>query len=148
MDALKIKNLREKTGISVMACKEALQASGGNEAGALEWLKQRGVAIAEKKAGRSTKAGLVEAYVHANGRAGVLLELKSETDFVAKNPAFKDLAHNIAMHITASDPANTEELLKQPFIKDLSLTIADYVNQSIQKFGENIEIARFERFSL
>lgn len=148
VDAEKIKKLRDKTGVSVMVCREALEKSEGDEAKAMEWLRERGGEIAEKKAQRGTKAGLVDAYIHNNGQVGVLLEIRSETDFVAKNPAFKDIAHNVAMHIAALAPADVSELVKQSFIKNADITVADYVNEAIQKFGENIEIARFERFSL
>ncbi|MBU1178818.1 translation elongation factor Ts [Patescibacteria group bacterium] len=148
MDASKVKELREKTGVSVMLCKKALEDSGGDEVGAMEWLKKQGVEAAEKKSGRSTKAGVMEAYIHNNGQIGVLVELRSETDFVAKNPDFKEIAHNIALHIAASCPDGTKDLLEQPYIKNPEITIAEYLNESIQRFGENIEIARFERFVL
>ena len=144
----KIKQLRDETGLSVMLCKKALENSGGDENKALEWLKQQGLETAEKKSSRGTKAGLIEAYVHGNGQVGVLLEIKSETDFVAKNPGFKELAHDIAMHIAASNPADIEALLSQPYIKNLDITISDYLNEAVQKFGENIEISRFERYKL
>jgi elongation factor Ts len=143
-----IKQLRDKTGLSVMLCKKALEESGGDEVSALEWLRKQGIEMAEKKADRETKAGIVEAYIHGNGQVGVLVELKSETDFVAKNPAFKDLAHNIAMHIAASNPADVETLLKQSYIKNLDITVGEYMTDNVQKFGENIEITRFERFAL
>ncbi len=104
--------------------------------------------MAEKKSSRSTKAGLIEPYIHAGGKVGVLLELRSETDFVAKSPLFKEAAHNIAMHVSAMSPFNVTALLEQPFIKDPNFKVADYINQIIQKFGENIEIGRFERFEV
>ena len=144
----KIKELREKTGLSVMICKKALEESKGNEAKAMEWLRKNGVEVAEKKASRGTKAGIVEAYIHGNGQVGVLIEMKSETDFVAKNPEFKALAHDIAMHIAALGPTDIKSLLDQEFIKDPGLKISDFITKHIQKFGENIEITRFERFAL
>jgi len=144
----KIKNLRDKTGISVAVCKQALEVGNGNEAAAMEWLRQKGMEIAEKKSSRGTKAGIIESYIHNNGQVGVLLELKSETDFVAKNSVFKDLGHNLAMHIAASNPADVAVLLEQPYIKNLTTTVSGYVNEFIQKFGENIEVARFERFEI
>lgn len=131
-----------------MLCKKALEDSGGDEAGAMEWLKRRGVEIAEKKSARGTKAGIVESYIHNNGQIGVLVELKSETDFVARNPSFKELAHNIAMHIAACAPKDIETLLGQEYIKNPEITISDFLNVSIQKFGEHIEVSRFERFAL
>jgi len=143
-----IKVLRDKTGLSIMLCKKALENSDGDEVGAVKWLKEQGVEVAEKKSGRATEAGLAEAYVHNNGQVGVLLEIKSETDFVAKNPAFRDLAHNIAMHIAASNPLDVSVLLGQPYIKNLDVTILDYINESVQKFGEKIEVTRFKRYAL
>lgn len=143
-----VKNLRDKTGISVMICKQALEENAGDEKKAIKWLRERGLKVAEKKSSRGTNAGLIESYIHGNGQVGVLLELKSETDFVAKNPAFKDLAHDIAMHIAASDPDDIKDMLEQPYIKNTESTVADYINNAIQKFGENIEVACFERYSL
>lgn len=144
----KIKNLREKTGISIMMCKKALEETDGDEAKAIEWLRKHGVDVAEKKASRSTGAGIVDAYIHSNGQVGVLVELRSETDFVARNEEFKELAHDIAMHIAASDPEDVEALLEQPFIKDMGMTISEHIKSFIQKFGEKIEVERFERFTL
>jgi len=142
-----IKSLRDKTGLSVMLIKRALETSGGDETCAFEWLRKQGIETAEKKSVRATKAGLIEAYIHA-GQVGVMIELKSETDFVAKNPLFKEVAHNIAMHIAAANSADTEALLKEQYIKNPEITIADYLNEVIQKFGEKIEISRFTRFEI
>jgi len=140
-----IKKLRDRTGLSIMLCKEALEESGGDEAGAVAWLKEKGVETAEKKSERNAKAGLIETYVHA-GQVGVILEIRSETDFVAKNSAFKELAHNIAMHIVASDPEDVKELMEQSYIKNPEQNISDYITSAIQKFGENIEVRRFVRY--
>ncbi len=148
IDTNRIKSLRDKTGVSIMLCKKALEDSGGDEDKALEWLKKNGVSVAEKKSSRDTKSGLVEAYIHNNGQVGVLLEIKCETDFVAKNPDFKEVAHNIAMQIAASDPADVDSLLELDYIKNSDLTVSAYINEAIQKFGENMEITRFERFAL
>lgn len=148
IDTTTIKNLRDKTGVSVMDCKRALEESNGDEKGAMELLKKRGIEVAEKKSERGTKAGIVDAYIHSTNQVGVLLELRVETDFVAKNPLFKELAHNLSMHIAAMKPANVEELMSQPYIKNPGLTMSEFIKEHIQKFGENIEVARFERFSL
>ncbi|MFC1756678.1 translation elongation factor Ts [Patescibacteria group bacterium] len=148
IDSEKIKSLRGKTDVSIMLCKKALEDSGGDEGKAMEWLRQNGVEMAENKSSRGTNAGIIEAYIHGTGQVGVLLEMKSETDFVAKNPAFKDLAHNIAMHIAAGFPSDTKELLEQDYVKNPDINIKEYINESIQKFGENIEVTRFERFAL
>jgi len=143
-----VKQLREETGISIMACKRALEESRGNIEKAKEILRKESGAVALKKTDRETKAGVVDAYIHSNKKVGVLVELRSETDFVSRNPDFKAFAHDIAMHIAASTPDSIEDLLSQPFIKDMSVTIGDKLKEVILKFGENIEIARFERFTL
>lgn len=103
-DAQVIKALRERTGAGVMDCKKALAECGGDIEKAVEYLKIKGIAAAEKKAGREAREGIIEAYVHMNGRIGVLLELNCETDFVARNSEFKQLAHDLAMQIAAAKP--------------------------------------------
>lgn len=104
MDNNLVKHLREETGVSIMDCKRALEECGGNTEKAKEFLYQKGLLKADKKASRRTKAGIIEAYIHGGGKIGVLLDLRCETDFVAKNELFKELAHNIAMHIAAMSP--------------------------------------------
>ncbi|PIR69511.1 MAG: translation elongation factor Ts [Candidatus Niyogibacteria bacterium CG10_big_fil_rev_8_21_14_0_10_46_36] len=143
-----VKQLREETGVSIMACKRALSQSGGDMEKAKEILRKESDAVAIKKTDRETKAGVIDAYIHSNKKVGVLLEVRSETDFVARSPEFEALAHDIAMHIAASTPESVDDLLSQPFIKDMSMTIGDKIKEAIQKFGENIEVAQFERFSL
>lgn len=140
-----IKELREKTSISIAQCKKALEESGGDMEKAMAVLKAQGASIAEKKANRELKAGTVSAYIHMNGAMGAMVVLRSESDFVAKNPEFKTLADDIAMHIAASDPENNDELLAQPFVKDPALTVNDLIKGFVQKFGERIEVVRFVR---
>lgn len=141
-----IKELRERTGISIGQCKQALEEANGDLAKALELLKDKGTEIAEKKASRDLKAGTISAYVHAGGAKAGMAQIYCESDFVAKNPEFRQLADDLAMHITAMDPADVAELLTQPYIKDPGLTIDDLVKSYVQKFGERIEIAKFARF--
>jgi len=136
-----VKELRDKTGISVMECKKALEEAGGDMAKALEILGARAVATAGKKADRMLGAGAVQAYVHNTNQIGALVLLSSETDFVSKNEEFVALARDIAMHAAAMRPADIAELLAQPFIKDESKTIADLVSQATQKFGERVEVS-------
>lgn len=143
-----IKNLRQKTGISVIECKNALEQAGGDETGAIKILEERGKERAIKKSQRETKQGLVEAYIHNNGKVGVLLELHCETDFVAKNQEFKQLAHDLAMHVAAMEPENLDDLLAQSFIKDASKTIGELLSDVISKLGENIKIDRFIRYEI
>ncbi len=99
-----VKELREKTGAGMMDCKEALAASGGDMTQAVEFLRKKGLATAQKRAGRATREGTIATYIHLGGKLGVMVEVDSETDFVAKNDDFKEFAKNIAMHIAASNP--------------------------------------------
>jgi len=143
-----IKQLRAETGLSIAQCRFALEEADGDKAKAIEILQKNASGIALKKGGRNLAAGTVAAYIHTGDTVGVLLELLCETDFVAKNPEFKAVAREIAMHAAAMNPSTNEELLKQPFIKDPSKTIADLINGTVQKFGERTEIGRFTRFSV
>ncbi|PJE59613.1 MAG: translation elongation factor Ts [Candidatus Portnoybacteria bacterium CG10_big_fil_rev_8_21_14_0_10_44_7] len=104
INAQLVKELRDQTGCSIGKCKEALVEAGGDMDKAALVLKKQGAKIAAKKADRQTGQGLIEAYIHGDGRVGVLLQLLCESDFVAKNDAFRELAHDIAMHIAAMDP--------------------------------------------
>jgi len=142
-----IKKLREMTGAGIMECKRALEEAKGDIDTAKNIIAERGLAKAEKKSERKTGSGVLESYVH-NGRVGVLLELRCETDFVAKTEDFKNLAHDLAMHIAAMNPENVEALLAQPFIKDSSKTIGDLIKSIIAKLGENTVIERFMRYEL
>ncbi len=99
-----VKILREQTGAGVMDAKAALAESGGDIAGAVEILRKKGVLKAGKKSDRATREGLIESYIHGEGRIGVLLEVNCETDFVARNQDFKALTHDLALHIAASNP--------------------------------------------
>jgi elongation factor Ts len=102
-----IKALREKTGAGMMECKAALTEAEGNEEKAIEILRKRGLATATKKAGRVAAEGLVNSYIHAGGKIGVLLEVNCETDFVARGEEFRTFVHDLAMHITAAEPRFT-----------------------------------------
>ncbi|HCZ33499.1 MAG: translation elongation factor Ts [Geothrix sp.] len=117
--ALDVKTLREKTGLGMMDCKKALEESNGDMEQANEWLRKKGLAASAKKADRIAAEGIVEAYIHPGGRVGVLVEVNSETDFVARNEAFQRLVKEIAMHIAAADPAPrfvTKEEVTQDFL--------------------------------
>jgi len=114
-----VKKLRDKTQASMADCKKALEEASGDFAKAEELLKRRGKQIAEKRAEKEAKAGLIEPYIHSNGKIGVLVELNCETDFVAKNEIFRGLAHDLAMHVAAMNPQYLstenipEEILKK-----------------------------------
>lgn len=147
MTATDVQKLREVTGAGVMECKKALQDAGGDFDKAIQIINERGLIKAEKKAGRSTGAGILESYVH-NNRVGVLLELRCETDFVVRSEPFRELAHNLVMHIAAMNPESIETLLQQPYIRDEKLTIDALVKGVIAKTGENVQVARFCRYEL
>ncbi len=144
----KIKELRERTGLSFNQIKKALEEAGGEISEAIKVLAQQGAEVAAKKSTRSTKEGLIETYVHATKKTASMLELFCETDFVARNPLFIQLAHEIAMHITAMNPENSEELLAQLFIKDQDVTIQELINSYVAKLGENIQVGNFIRYQI
>lgn len=142
-----LKKLREETSAGVSDCRKALEDSAGNLEKAKKLLLERGLEKAAKKEGKETLQGLVDAYVHG-GKVGVLIELRCETDFVARTDEFKHLSHEVALQIAAMNPKNTEELLRSPYIRDSALTIEALIKLSVSKVGENITIAKFLRLSL
>ena len=146
-----------------MACRNALLEAEGNTEKALQILKQQSLSQVEKKAGRSTTQGIIEAYVHIGGRIGAMVEVNCETDFVARTDEFKELAHHLAMQVAATSPQfiSREEipegadmepeaacLLLQPYIKNPDKTVQDIIVETIAKVGENIKVNRFARFEL
>lgn len=143
-----IKKLREITGRGFRECSQALKEAAGNFERALAILRSSGAEIVEKKASRATKAGVIDAYIHAGGKAGALIELQCETDFVARTKEFRELAHDIAMQVVAASPTDLDELLASPFIKDESETVKEHLEAAIAQLGENITIGRFARFEL
>ena len=189
----KIKQLREETAAGMMDVKRALEESEGDLEGARRVLRERGQAIAQKKSSRETHEGLIEAYIHFNGRVGVLVEVNCETDFVARTPEFKEFARNVALHIASMDPLAVSEndipreaideersiakkqaqqsgkpeniqakivegrvdkflkertLLTQPYVKEPDKSVADLLQDTIQKVGENVVVRRFVRYGL
>ena len=100
-----VKELREKTGAGIMDCKKALQEGGGDIKKSVEWLRKKGMASAQKRAGRATKEGIIDSYIHPGNRIGVMIEINCETDFVAKNEEFKQFVRNIAMQVAAANPS-------------------------------------------
>lgn len=188
-----IKALREATGAGIVDVKKALDESGGDHKKAADILRRKGKQVAQKKAARTAGEGTIGSYVHANGKVGALVALACETDFVARNPLFLDLAHDLALHVAAANPdylssddvptdviehersifreqmANEGKpqqvmekilsgkiekfyiehcLLHQPFVKDDSMTIREYIEQATAKIGEKIELRQFVRFQL
>lgn len=142
-----VQKLREITGAGVMDCQRALKEAAGDFDSAIALIKEHGLAKVEKRAGREAGAGLVHSYVH-NERIGVLLDLRAETDFVVRSDPFQKLAHELAMQIAASAPADVDELLKQPYIKDEARTVKDIINGVIAKVGENVVVNKFYRIEI
>lgn len=169
-----IKELREATGAGIMDAKRALEENDGNIERAKDYLRQQGLAKAGKKADRTANEGLVDTYIHAQGRIGAMVEVSCETDFVARTDDFKQLAKDISMQVAAMKPrfVNRDEvteeswgelerefgdresaakavvLLEQAFIKDAKKDINTLVTDAIAKMGENIVVRRFARFEL
>jgi len=151
--AKEIAELRAKTGIGMMECKKALEEAEGNEDKAIEILRKRGIAKAAKRAERETKNGVIESYVHGNGKIGVLVEVLAETDFVAQNDEFKAFAHDVALHVAAMNPkyiakenvpAETVEKEKALFVEEVAalgkpVEIAEKIAEGkLNKFLEEI----------
>jgi len=143
-----VKELRDKTGVSVMECKKALTQAEGDMQKALAILGERSAAMAAKKQDRELAAGTVGAYVHSTAQVGALALLLCETDFVSKNEEFIALARDIAMHSSAMRPESVEAALAQPYIKDGERTIMQLLQGASQKFGERVELSKLDVFSV
>lgn len=193
INAALVKQLRDKTAAGMMDCKQALTECDGDMDKAIDFLRKKGLATAQKRAGRAMTEGTIQSYIHMGGKLGVLVEVNCETDFVAKNEDFIAFAKNLAMHIAASNPLGIQSsdipeelvnrereiyraqalelgkpetvidkivegklekfykdscLLKQPYVRDPDITIADLLNDLIAKIGENISVKRFVRFQI
>lgn len=143
-----IKKLREETGAGMMDCKKALDAAKGNYDEAVQVVKQRGLAKAEKKADRETKEGYIASYVHANNKVAALVEILCETDYVARNEEFQAMARDVAMHVVAMNPENVEALMADDFVKDSNITVKDMVMGVSGKIGEKFVVNRFSRYEV
>ena len=165
-----IKELREMTSCGVIECKNALEEAGGDLGKAKKILQKRGRELAAKKGGRDAKEGRIEAYIHQGAKIGVIVEVNSETDFVAKNEDFCQFTKDVAMQIAATNPTYVKKedvpkdvlaeqndseafikekcLLEQPFIKDSKKTISDCIAALVASMGENIFISRFIRYKV
>jgi elongation factor Ts len=142
-----VKELRDKTNAGMMDCKKALTETGGDMEKAIDLLRQKGLAVAQKRAGRATSEGLVETFIQDSGKLGVMVEVNCETDFVAKSDAFIEFAKNVATQVAETATASPAELLEQKFVKNPALTIQDMLNELVAKLGENIGIKRFAKFN-
>ena len=171
-----VKELRERTGAGIVDCKQALGECDGDMEKATEYLRKKGLASAGKRQGRIASEGLVESYIHLGGRIGVLLEVNCETDFVAKNPEFKAMCHDICMDDVAKEKEIAEAkakaegkpekvlpkiaegavakwmkdvvLLEQPFVKEPTKNVETLVNEMVAKIGEKISVRRFVRYEV
>ncbi len=141
-----VKELREKTGAGMMDCKKVLTETDGDIEKAIELLRERGIAKAAKKSDRIAAEGIVEAYVSNDKKVGALVEVNSETDFVAKNDEFKTFVANVAEQIVKTNPADVETLLGQESINVPGKTVKEVLTDKIATIGENLTIRRFARF--
>ena len=143
-----LKQIREETQASIADVRKALEETKDDYKKALEWLKKHGIEKADKKQNRETSQGLVETYIHQNGKIGAMVALLCETDFVVKTDEFKKLVHEIAMQVVAMNPKDIDTLLKQEYIRDSSLTIEKLIKSVIGKLGENITIKSISRLEI
>jgi elongation factor Ts len=158
-----VKEVRNRTSAGMLDCKKALQDCGGNIEQAIEALRQKGYAQAQKRAEREVREGVIGSYMHHNHRIAALVEVNCETDFVARNPDFRQMANDIAMHVAAAGPlCLTEEdmpsdcqltppevcLLLQPYVRDPARSINDIITDFIARTGENIKIGKFSRIEV
>ncbi len=148
VDIKLLKKLRTETKISIADCRAALEETKNDYKKAKDWLKKKGIEKAEKKKDREVKIGIIEAYVHQDKKTAAMVSLLCETDFVAKTDDFKNLAHEIAMQITAMNPKDVASLLKQEYIRDNSITVSELIKTTIAKLGENIVVNNFIRFEI
>ena len=141
-----VKELREMTQAGMMDCKKALVEADGDMDKAVEWLREKGLAAAAKKAGRIAAEGVVASYVSDDAKVGVVVEVNCETDFVAKTDNFINFSKNVAKHVALANPTDVDELMNQKFVDDESKTITDLVSDATVSIGEKISIRRFARY--
>jgi elongation factor Ts len=144
-----VKELREKTNAGMMDCKKALTETDGNMEKAVDLLRQKGLAVAAKRAGKETREGVIEAYIHGGGKIGVMVEVACETDFVAKTDDFKAFARNIAMHVAAVNPLalSRDEVSAEVLQREKDI----YINQALesgkpQQIAEKMVAGKMEKF--
>ena len=140
-----VKDLRERTGCGMMDCKKALTESDGDVEKAIEFLREKGLAAAAKKAGRIAAEGIVDTYVSDDGKVGAIIEVNSETDFVGKNADFKEFVAALAKLVADKTPADIDALLKLEY-PDSTMTVEEMLREKILTIGENLNIRRFDRY--
>ncbi|AFY35020.1 translation elongation factor Ts [Calothrix sp. PCC 7507] len=141
-----VQELRQKTGAGILDCKKALKETDGNIEEATDWLRKKNLVSAGKKSDRIAAEGLVDTYIQPDGKVGVLIEVNCQTDFVARNEAFKNLVKNLAQQAATAE--SVESLLAQPYIQDQGSTVEEFIKQVIVTLGENIQVRRFVTYAL
>jgi elongation factor Ts len=143
----KIKELRNRTGVSIGECKKALKKSEGDIDKAEKHLQELGKKVVQDRMDKEASAGIIDSYIHSNGKIGVLLELGCETDFVARSDDFQNLAHELCLQIASPAPEDTP-LLERKWVKDSSKTIKDLIEEVMGKLGEKIVVKKFVKYEL
>ena len=143
-----LRELRQLTNAGMMDCRAALEATKGHVEQAAELLRRKAAEEAERRANRSAPEGIVGSYVHHNRKLAALVELRCETDFVARTEVFRTLLGQLAEHVAASAPNAVDELLAQPWVREPSRTIAELIDETSAKVGERVEVRRFARFAI
>ena len=146
--AAMVKDLREKTAAGMMDCKKALTECDGDMEKAVDWLRQKGLSKAAKKAGRATSEGLVGFELAADGKSGVAVEVKCETDFVARGDKFQGFVKDMVAQVAKGDYADSEALLAAPFVADASVTVKEALDGVIATTGENMGLGKFAKMEL
>lgn len=141
-----VKELRETTQAGMLDCKKALIQAEGNIEKAVEWLREKGLAAAAKKASRIAAEGIVATYINEDASIGVIVEVNCETDFVAKTDNFSDFCKDVAKHVAIANPASIDEMMEQKFVGNADKTITDLVSDATVAIGEKISVRRFARY--
>ena len=147
ISASMVKELREMTGAGMMDCKKALTNTDGDMDKAVEWLRENGLAKAEKKAGRIAAEGIVKTNISENGKSAAIVEVNSATDFVAKNEKFQNFVAAVATQVSASDAEDIDAFMAEPWAADTSKTVKEELASQIATIGENMNIRRFAKVS-
>ena len=142
-----IKELRERTGAGVLDCKNALTENDGNIEDAVDYLREKGMAAAAKRAGKVAAEGMVNTVISRDGDEGIIVEVNSETDFVARNDNFKDLVAKISQHLLESEADDVDEALAEAWFEDSDKTLEVIIKEATANIGEKIELRRFSRFN-
>ena len=141
-----VKDLREKTGVGMMDCKKALTETNGDMEEAIKYLREKGITKAAKKSSRIAAEGLVLAYVSEDNKVGAVIEVNSETDFVAKNEEFRTFVQALAKQVAINNPSDVEALLNEEYIEEAGKKVSEVLTDKVAKIGENMNIRRFVRF--